>query len=274
MVPRQSLKRNYGRADSLEIWEVARAATAAPMFFKELKLDNGNTKIIFTDGGMGPTNNPTMEGIQEIKSIHGQSNSNIGIIVNIGTARGAEKPGARGIVRRFKSFANEATDPEKVVGQVQLHYSDLSYFRLNNPKPKVNIDLDEWKPHGLFTRNPGEKTLQRIEAEFIHWSGKTQNIKDIEACAKELVRRRRRRAQTSLWERYATGTYYVCPYDACTTASFHDHGSFDSHLRGTHPDSDEDVNMTIRRMKKGGSTRPGLPMANDPRQPLMSFIKY
>src|SRR5205085_1147612 len=81
---------NYGKAQKFQIWEVARAATAAPLYFEPLKIEiPGNTgHLLFTDGGFNYTNNPTAEGTREIEDLSG-SNS-IGVVVSIGTARRSE----------------------------------------------------------------------------------------------------------------------------------------------------------------------------------------
>ncbi|KAF2796957.1 hypothetical protein K505DRAFT_236549, partial [Melanomma pulvis-pyrius CBS 109.77] len=183
--------KNFGPADTMEIWEVACAATAAPMYFKEVKKksNDGTTKFYYSDGGFGHTNNPTQLGIQEIETLHGKGN--IGVVVSVGTARANDSSRGKNIFKRVKDIADTATDP-KIVAE-QLHTREL-YWRLNDDEG-LSVELDEWKPNNLFTRRPGRKTLATIQQEFYRWASERNNITLLEHCARELVRRRRKRVE-------------------------------------------------------------------------------
>ena len=111
---------NFGPAAQMEIWQVARAATAAPMYFRELEYQfpsqDPAIRHFFSDGGFGLTNNPTMLGIQEIEIAFGEDK--VGVILSIGTARADAKPGRRGIFHRIKGSFERATDPKHVAHMV------------------------------------------------------------------------------------------------------------------------------------------------------------
>jgi hypothetical protein len=105
LLPKTSL-RNYGPAHNFEIWEVARATTAAPPYFDPLKISalnrsNSNQssshqhRMIFTDGGFGQSNNPTLESFREVLRKNAARIDRVGIVVSIGTG------GA--VVSRYKS---------------------------------------------------------------------------------------------------------------------------------------------------------------------------
>lgn len=251
----KDIRKNFGQADSLQIWEVARAATAAPTYFKDIKFKlrsaEGATKMYFSDGGFGQTNNPTQEGVLEIESLHGKRY--VGVVVSVGTARGSKEPGGKSILRRVKQLAETATDPENVERNMrrQAHTDeDFHYFRFNDPKG-LGVALDEWKPNGLFTKRPGRKTLEKIKSKFYRWVQDPNSLKDINDCAKELVLRRRiRAADAPRWERYATGAKFVCGYNACSNVPFNDRKVFEEHLRRTHPNPDEDIKKTLGRMTR------------------------
>lgn len=103
----------YNSAERLYIYQVARAATAAPMYFKELKvtLQRGDErqKAYFTDGGFGVTNNPTQVGFNEVKSLSGSENhENVGVVLSIGTARGKPDPAGKSFRNRMVKMS--ATD--------------------------------------------------------------------------------------------------------------------------------------------------------------------
>jgi hypothetical protein len=242
----------------MEIWRVARAATAAPLYFTEIKFKTksmaGATNVYFSDGGFGHINNPTNLGLQEIQSLHGSNN--IGVLVSVGTARADDQPGGKSIFKRVKSFANAATDP-RIVAE-QLHGRDL-YWRFNDEKG-LDIELDDWKPNGWFTKNPGRDTLTKIENEFNHWARKRENIRQLEECARELVRRRRRRTEDrSKWEHYATGAQFRCMHDICESRPYNLRAEFEEHRRKEHPDStpnDETHDPIITIWKYQGPEKP------------------
>jgi hypothetical protein len=220
------LTTNYGLAENLEIWQVARAATAAPMYFTEVEKqsNDGNTRMYFSDGGFGHTNNPTQLGINEIETLHGKGN--IGIVLSVGTARANGKSGGKSIFKRVKGFADTATDPKIV--EEHLQGRDL-YWRLNDSQG-INVELDEWKPNSLFTKSPGKKTLTTIQREFWRWSADKNNINLLEECARELVRRRRKRSEDgSRWERYATGAQFRCMHGECGAQTFNSRKMYEHH---------------------------------------------
>src|SRR5437667_1226705 len=160
--PRRSI--NHGNVQEFQIWEVARAATAALLYFEPLKIEipGMRTHLLFTDGGFTYVNNPTMEGIREIEDLYG-SNS-IGVVVSIGTARATTPNPTRGLIRKIKHISSSATDPEVIHRDVVQKsatgdFPHFSYYRLNEPDG-LRIDLDEWKPREkLFAnKNAGRQT--------------------------------------------------------------------------------------------------------------------
>jgi predicted acylesterase/phospholipase RssA len=67
-----------------QIWEAARATSAAPTFFKRIEIDDGSGgKEEFIDGGLR-CNNPTKQVLEEAKAIFSHSRL-VGCIVSIGT---------------------------------------------------------------------------------------------------------------------------------------------------------------------------------------------
>ncbi len=67
-----------------KIWEAARATTAAPTFFKAIKIAGpGGFSPDYVDAGLG-FNNPTKEVRDEAKELFGP-NRRIGMLVSIGT---------------------------------------------------------------------------------------------------------------------------------------------------------------------------------------------
>ena len=243
---------NYGPATNFEIWRIARAATAAPFYFDRLKVKLEDKVAVFEDGGFGKSNNPTIEGIQEIKKLHGKNS--VGVVVSVGTARADHVKGT-GILHRVREMGDMATNPDDVHREVERLLASaqqnstadgFEYFRLN-ARGLLNIALDEWKPKS------GEKTLDKIRHEFYQWLvNNTEIQEDLEVCARQLVECRRGRAlDRHRWEHFAIGSVYRClgcfDVEGCG-AEFKDRGSFLKHLIRDHNLEENDIDEEeIRR---------------------------
>ena len=233
---------NYEKAQEYEIWQVARAATAAPLYFEPLKVEKARETghILFTDGGFSNTNNPTRRAQLEIEELHGAGS--IGIVVSVGTARKKWKDKSsrwlhffNKIPREMKGMAHELSDPEVVHGDMQRESErdkqQFPYYRLNHPDG-LDIDLDCWEPkQSLFNKNAGSKTIETITNAFAHWAGELATIQHLKNCAEILVKCRRKRMNTPKWERFATGARYRCRYERCDREDIFEGNKFEEHLR-------------------------------------------
>ncbi|MCJ1359612.1 MAG: hypothetical protein MMC33_009614 [Icmadophila ericetorum] len=244
--------RNYGKAQNYEIWEVARAATAAPFYFRPLVIENGSEKIEFIDGGFSETNNPTKQGLLDIREEHGKDTINI--VVSVGTARCNKAPG-RGRFFRLVEFAEDAvekvTNPEAVHEEVADWAGDkvngFTYYRFNEPGA-LNINLDEWEPkRGLFQKRPGSKSIKTMDDAFAKWSSKRETHRDFEACARALVNCRRERASTckASWETFATGATFTCRIKGCKRRASTNRDEFREHLVQVHGFEDAEIESEL-----------------------------
>ena len=232
---------DYGKASQLEVWQVARAATAAKFYFEPLKIENARFRrgfTEFTDGGFGPTNNPAKAGKQEIEDLHGDDA--IGIVVSVGTARKLKKDAEKAtffstIPNSAREFAEQVTDPEATHKEMRRDYKrdhERPYYRLNHPGG-LKTELDEWEPKFKMynQKEGGAKTIHDIQTAFNDWAQQPHNTKQLQECAVDLVRCRRGRMYTSKWERYATGSHYVCPVRGCDPGDIFDRRLFENHLK-------------------------------------------
>lgn len=249
---------NYGPADEFEIWEVARAATAAPFYFDPLKIKISGSSMSLTDAGFGHNNNPTKEGTNEIEELYGVES--IGIVVSVGTARKDEGDLKRGLFAfkgKVRQIALKATDTEQVHRDMDAMSSKdgFSYYRLNDPDG-LTMQLDEWepKPSRLNSKNSGSKTLEKLRIAFDRWA--IDNTHQLQECAGELVKCRRARSKRSAkgsangpatssandakWERYATGAEFTCQIRGCEREKFDDCEEFKHHLKRDHGMKSED----------------------------------
>ena len=232
---------NYEKAQEFEIWQVARAATAAPFYFEPLKIEKSRTKghIVFTDGGFSHTNNPTREGKREIEDLHGDTA--IGIVVSVGTARKKKENKVNSffstIPKSTREFAATATDPERIHDDMEREhkmYNEFPYYRLNHPGG-LQTELDEWEPkQNLFSKDGGSQTIATITSAFAMWAMQPDNIQQLKDCASALVACRRKRMSTAKWERYATGARFECRYRGCHLEDFFDRKQFRDHLSRDH----------------------------------------
>ncbi|KAF1851254.1 uncharacterized protein K460DRAFT_373302 [Cucurbitaria berberidis CBS 394.84] len=148
--------------------QVARAATAAPLYFTELQYKFNS------EDRFGLTNNPTLLGIQEIENLFGQDR--VGVILSVGIARDNEKPGKKGILHRH-------------VANSLKRQTRPYYWRLND-KNGLDLELDDWKPNGWFTRESlrGHKPLEKITNGFNAWAMRWESIQMIQQTAEQLFR--------------------------------------------------------------------------------------
>ena len=233
---------NYDKAQRFEIWQVARAATAAPWYFEPLEVEKARASghIYFTDGGFSRNNNPTRRGQLEIEELHGPDS--IGIVVSVGTARqeNVDKSSqwwhfVDKLPREMKGMAHNLSDPEQVHEDMQKEQKkqDFAYFRLNH-KDGLNIALDRWEPKQRWLNPPaGSKTIKIIDDEFGKWACDLTTINELKSCAETLVECRRRRMYTPKWERFATGARYGCRRHRCGLNVFEGE-KFKAHLKKEH----------------------------------------
>jgi predicted acylesterase/phospholipase RssA len=131
-----------------KIWEAARATSAAPTFFKRIKIGRGQH---FIDGGLG-SNNPSKVVLDEAKKVF--PDRQIGCIVSIGTGQGdiisIDKPGCfQRLIPTdvIKALQGIATDCEARHEEMLALFdnSPNTYFRLNVEQGMQNIKLSGWE---------------------------------------------------------------------------------------------------------------------------------
>ena len=137
------------------IWEAARATSAAPTFFKRIRIGDPGLEEDFVDAGVG-CNNPVRYLIQEAEREFGPDKQ-VACIVSIGTGR-LKVPGFKspGVFQRLlplsliKVLANMATDSEAEAAAMEVRYRNCPglYHRLNVERGLEEISLEEWEKLG------------------------------------------------------------------------------------------------------------------------------
>lgn len=244
---------NPGRGTNLSAWKVARAATAAPLYFKplEIALDDGEvirhrrqttqasqlnidedgngqhrkkkrktqTRIrktaLFSDAGFSEINNPSMTVLKELRSVFRDGPKTVANWVSIGTARQASNHGITTLRSILKKAVAELGDPEPEHERMRdLHHRDFEYYRLNEPNGLPDFGMDDWEPKGSV--DSGSKTIETMKNAFGKWASVPENQTSVQEVAKNLVDiRRARTANISMWERFALGRFFICPANNC-----------------------------------------------------------
>jgi hypothetical protein len=190
--PDYIIRYNEG-ADKLQIWQVTRATSAAPFFFKALVADIENEKVTFKDGGIRE-NNPSVAAWSEFTSLYGNQKSPA-LLMSVGTGLPKEQdgfatawpgpfgklPAVKKVAETFAVFKNmlvKYTEGE-ARHQSMLHQAQGEwtwYKRLNVNAGMENMRLDNWEKsvetitvqkHGKEKAKkvvvPGGKSLKRME---------------------------------------------------------------------------------------------------------------
>jgi hypothetical protein len=130
------------------IWEAARATSAAPTFFKGMKIGSQ----IYIDGVMG-LNNPTQWLLEEVKHVF--PDRHLSCLISIGTGKGdtIALPKQSFFQRNFipidviKAIQRIATDCEEKHEQVMRLFENNPnvYFRFNVEQGMQTVSLSDWE---------------------------------------------------------------------------------------------------------------------------------
>ncbi|KAI1468633.1 FabD/lysophospholipase-like protein [Daldinia caldariorum] len=135
----------------IQIWEAARATTAAPSYFDPIVISRGGDTRTFIDGAMG-CNNPAKEVVDEAAALFG-TDCVLGCLVSLGTGFSGEvtigeaQKGVKKMVGLINNLKKIATNTEKVHEDLRnLIRADLdTYFRFQLPAGAENIRLHDYK---------------------------------------------------------------------------------------------------------------------------------
>lgn len=195
--------RNPGPAHDIPIWEVARATSAAPTYFKEALIEGCQ----YIDGGFG-TNNPCEEIIKEVRRMNNHNDHCVKCVISIGTGlKETEhaskyknmKMGLSDSLAKFIKYARFSTELVTQTEKTQSNVEELqgvlknrfSYNRFNVDKGLENLKLDEWKTRGPLRVHLGEfnrnirhlkRKVRRSSQDGIQISEKTGNVENEGLC--------------------------------------------------------------------------------------------
>ena len=229
-------ERNPGDPNTFAIWEVARATSAAPSYFKSTRLSQAR----YYDAAVN-LNNPSWEVLNEVNLLAEKSRGAVDLLLSIGG--GNSKANNRKVKFGNDSLLQDLANISDVVHKKVEHESKqqlFHYYRFDVSEGLQEAGMNDWKP-----KPSGSITLERIQEATSQYLNQTKVSEVIRECAERLVKRRTQRAQTMRWERFATGIRYKCPLDNCSmpkTHRFNTRNDLMDHLRMQHdqapPDAD------------------------------------
>ena len=113
----QKTDRNPGPAHDLPIWQVARATSAAPTYFEEVKIEG----LKYLDGGFG-ANNPCVEIFREVRKMNNYNKECIGTVVSIGTGMSDKGRFGDGKRAKFRAGLGKFLDFENFCAEMGYRF--------------------------------------------------------------------------------------------------------------------------------------------------------
>ena len=239
----------YGDAPNLQIWQVARATSAAPTYFHPITIPRASVQgdWTFKDGGFG-CNNPSEEAYNDVTDNHGGTSESMGPFISLGTGFSRIEGFSKKKGNLFNFIANMKA-ARQIVSRTQGAHKTMvkhsnnerfPYFRFDGGARLGEIAMDEWKSHRLTRLTGHEKTAGGITLEKIYvataaYLADPQVQQDLAKCARILVRRRQLRMRNnSEWDRFASFSYYDCNVEGCANQRISKAEQFREHLRKSH----------------------------------------
>ena len=197
-----SNQRNMGPAESLPIWIVARATSAAPLYFDAVNIDDK----VFLDGGLG-SNNPSLEAYNEVLDIHRlnleskyvSTASPIALFISIGSGLKSARQRPTGFLKEYRSLISllksvpTDTEEREILMRKSAVHGQFPYFRFNVDKGVGEIKIDEWRRPKKGRDVSSSETLQRIKDATNQYLERKDTQQDLEDCARLLISLRRLR---------------------------------------------------------------------------------
>lgn len=232
---RTPFERNPDDSNTFAIWQVAKATSAAPSYFKSTHMFEARYYDAATS-----LNNPSWEVVREVSLLAKESHDAIDLLLSIGG--GNSKGNSPRLRFGTGSLLQELIDISDVVHEKvesESKAQGFDYFRFDVKEGLQAVRMNEWRP-----KPGGEITLEKIERATKNYLKQEGIEASIRQCAAYLVDKRIQRAQTMRWERFATGTRYRCPLAGdCPTpkAKFNTRNDLMDHLRTKHNQAPPDA---------------------------------
>ena len=244
------VEKNSSALNTSTIRHIAWATSAAPFLHKYIRMFEAPRYH-----ALASINNPSWEVLKEVNLLAKESHDAIDLFLSIGAGNSRDSKSrtrfGSGSLRQDPAETSDVLHDK--VGQ-QSRVQDFEYHRFDVKEGLQSVRMDEWKP-----KLGGGITVGKIEMATENYLQQEDVRALIQRYAVQLVEKRRQRAQTMRWERFATGTRYRCPLtNDCPTpkAKFNTRNDLMDHLRKKHdePPPDADHYQHIQRLLDQGRT--------------------
>ena len=85
----EPLRRNPETGNNHLVWQVARATSAVPLYFKAVNSEEGDETSELIDSGFG-ANNPSEEAYRSVKQLYSNNPRAVSVLVSVGTGKNLE----------------------------------------------------------------------------------------------------------------------------------------------------------------------------------------
>ena len=176
---------------SYQIWEAARATSAAPDYFPPMTLSQSS----FVDGGFG-TNNPALVALKEIQTVRKAQSRRIPfakplfISIGSGMTLPVSKATSSSKLNIFTTTKSLITDTGRVHDDMLIiaEMQEIDYFRFEVDSGLEDVSINSWEVKMIN----GEKvpnTMQKIAAATAKYLSRADVIAKLHECARLLVKR-------------------------------------------------------------------------------------
>ena len=190
-IPHESDSSSSEPETSCQIWEAARATSAAPGYFPPMTLGQSS----FVDGGFG-TNNPALEALKEIQALRKAQSRRIHfakpLVISIGSGLTFPMSKSTSSSRLNIILAAKCllTNTERVHADmlIMAERQEVDYFRFEVDSGLEDVSIDSWE---VKTIN-GEKvpiTVQKIADATANYLMRAEVKAQLHQCARLLVKR-------------------------------------------------------------------------------------
>ncbi|CZR65628.1 uncharacterized protein PAC_15528 [Phialocephala subalpina] len=244
------LERNPGDPLDCSVWEAARATSAAPTYFKAVRIKGQK----FLDGGL-VSNNPTWLVMNEVCQMHGSRDS-IDLCLSIGTGC-APVRSKNGISLTRVLMPYKVGTPRQSQEQVGLEIEDGRYERCKYERFDIGSVWDVGSTKSEWKLWRSDSTMDSIRNATSTYLNRQDIKKSLEEVAQMLVRQRRLRAKTSRWETFVFGVNYRCEANLCPTPQklWKNRDELVAHMQRSHnqespgPDNIDAIEEMLERCK-------------------------
>ncbi|KAF1982247.1 FabD/lysophospholipase-like protein, partial [Aulographum hederae CBS 113979] len=213
----------------LNISSVCHATSAAPRYFKPVKLD----KFKFCDGSMWTTN-PAIQVYREVRNMHADLENPIDCLVSVGCGRSKQFRSRFAGVWKGDEAEWEPRTVHETLSKKGRKKGEFTYHRIPGPEDMVYVDPTTWRAD-----RKRDEQWKMIEEAVEEYCRKPEIELIIRDCTKRLVETRQRRANTTSWETFALGKRFLCRIckiekSGATPPLYEDRDDFIDHLIRSH----------------------------------------